>query len=126
MSMVVSTQLPHAQRTQVRAHLRTLRMSLTQARDALMHFKEDRVDRDMLEPAARRVDDLMDLFVGHSRDSTKGSLWLAEIQSGVERVTNPKATAALGEAKVDISALISLMGPAASGHLAVVPSGGSG
>ena len=124
--MVVSTQLPHAQRTQVRAHLRTLRMSLTQARDALMHFKEDRVDRDMLEPAARRVDDLMDLFVGHSRDSTKGSLWLAEIQSGVERVTNPKATAALGEAKVDISALISLMGPAASGHLAVVPAGGSG
>jgi hypothetical protein len=118
--MVVSTQLPHAQRTQVRAHLRTLRMSLTQARDALMHFKEDRVDRDMLEPAARRVDDLMDLFVGHSRDSTKGSQWLAEIQSGVERVTNPKATAALGEARVDISALLSLMGPATSGPLATV------
>ena len=115
-SMSVNTRLTHAEHSEIRGRLRTLRTSLTQARDALMHFKDDRVDRDKLEPAARRVDDLMDLFVGDIRDSAQGALWLAEIQSGVERVTNPKVAKALDEARVDIAALVHVMGPAKEGN----------
>jgi hypothetical protein len=113
--MAVNTSLTRAEHSRIRAHLRTLRSSLTQARDALMHFKDDRVDRDKLEPAARRVDDLMDMFVGDIRDSAQGSRWLAEIQSGVEGVTNPKVAEALDEARVDITALLEVMGPAKEG-----------
>jgi hypothetical protein len=102
--------LTRAEHSKIRAHLRALRTSLTHARDALMHFKDDRVDRDKLEPAARRVDDLMDMFGGATRDSAQGSLWLAEIQSGVEQVTNPKSAEALDEARVDIAALRDVMG----------------
>ena len=87
-------------------------MSLTQARDSLMHFKDDRVDRDRLEPAARRVDELMDMYVGDARDSTQGALWLAQIQNDVDQVTNPKAAAALSEARADIEALLEVMRPA--------------
>jgi len=108
--MATSTSLTRAEHSKIRAHLRTLRASLTQARDALMHFKNDRADRDKLEPAARRVDDLMDIFGGDVRDSAQSSLWLAEIQSGVEQVTNPKSAEALDEARVDIAALRELMG----------------
>ncbi len=118
--MVVNTSLTRAEYSKIRAHLRTLRSSLTQARDALMHFKDDRVDRDKLEPAARRVDDLMDMFVGDIRDSAQGSRWLAEIQSGVEGVTNPKAAEALDGARVDITALLEVMGPAKGGTPPVV------
>jgi len=114
-SMSISSSLTRAEHGKIRAHLRTLRVSLTQARDALMHFKDDRVDRDKLEPAARRVDDLMEMFVGDIRDSTQGSLWLAEIQTGVERVTNPKVAEALHEARVEISALLEVMGSAKQG-----------
>jgi len=64
--------------------------------------------------------------MGHSRDSTKGAAWLAEIQSGVDQVTNPKATAALGEARVDIDALLSIMGPVTRGPLSIVSAGGAG
>lgn len=104
--------LTRAERAQVRAHLQTLRTSLAQARDALMHFKDDRLDRDKLEPAARRTDDLMNMFAGDvMRDSTQGPVWVAEIQSGVEQVTNPKAAAALRDARVDITALLQMMGP---------------
>jgi hypothetical protein len=113
--MAVNTSLTRAEHSKIRAHLRTLRSSLTQARDALMHFKDDRVDRDKLEPAARRVDDLMDMFVGDIRDSAQGSRWLAEIQNGVEGVTNPKVAEALDEARVDITALQEVMGPAKEG-----------
>jgi hypothetical protein len=77
-----------------------------------MHFKGDRLDRDKLEPAARRVDDLMNMFVGDLRDSTQGPVWIAEIQSGVEQVTNPKAAEALREARIDITALLDVMGAA--------------
>ncbi len=118
--MAANTSLTRAEHSKIRAHLRTLRMSLTQARDALMHFKDDRVDRDKLEPAARRVDDLMDMFVGEIRDPAQGSRWLAEIQSGVERVTNPKVAGALDEARVDITALLDVMGPAKEGTRTVV------
>ena len=111
-SMAVNTSFTRAEHAKIRAHLGTLRASLTQARDALMHFKGDRVDRDKLEPAARRVDDLMNLFVGELRDSTQGPLWIAEIQSGVEQVTNPKAAEALREARLDITALLDVMAAA--------------
>jgi hypothetical protein len=77
-----------------------------------MHFKDDRLDRDKLEPAARRADDLMNLFVGNLRDLTQGPLWVAEIKSGVEQVTNPKVAAALHDAQVDITALLDMMSPA--------------
>jgi hypothetical protein len=118
--MAVNTSLTRAEHSKIRAHLRTLRTSLTQARDALMHFKDDRVDRDKLEPAARRVDDLMDMFVGNIRDSAQGSLWLAEIQRGVEQVTNLKAAEALDEARVDITALLDVIGPAKAGTAGIV------
>jgi hypothetical protein len=111
-SMAVNASFTRAEHAKIRAHLGTLRASLTQARDALMHFKGDRLDRDKLEPAARRVDDLMNLFVGELRDSTQGPLWIAEIQSGVEQVTNPKAAEALREARLDITALLDVMAAA--------------
>ena len=91
------------------AHLRTLRGSLGQARDALMHYKDDRVDRDKLEPAARRVDDLMNMFVSESRDSRQGSIWVTEILAGVEQITNPKAANALREARAEITVLLDVM-----------------
>ena len=110
--MTVDVSLTRAEHAKVRAHLRTLRTSLVQARDALMHFKDDRLDRDRLEPAARRADDLMNMFVGDMRDLKQGPLWVAEIKSGVEQVTNPRATAALRDARVDITALLDMMSPA--------------
>jgi hypothetical protein len=110
-SVTVDGSLTRAEHAKVRAHLRTLRTSLVQARDALMHFKDDRLDRDRLEPAARRADDLMNMFVGEMRDLTRGPLWVAEIKSGVEQVTNPKAAAALRDARVDITALLDMMSP---------------
>ena len=113
--MAVDPPFSRAQHSQIRAHLRTLRISLVQARDALMHFKDDRVDRDKLEPAARRVDDLMNLFSGEVRDAAQGPLWVAEIQRGVEQVKNPKAAEALRVAQADISALRDVMGTEAKG-----------
>ena len=89
--------------------------TLAQARDALMHFKDDRLDRDRLEPAARRVDDLMNMFVSTAPDSARGSRWVTEIQSGIEQVTNPKAADALREARVDITALLRVMGSEGTG-----------
>jgi hypothetical protein len=112
-SVTVDGSLTRAEHAKVRAHLLTLRTSLVQARDALMHFKDDRLDRDKLEPAARRADDLMNMFAGDMRgDLTPGLLWVAEIKSGVEQVTNPKAAAALRDAQVDITALLDMMSPA--------------
>ena len=111
-SVTIDASLTRAEHAKVRAHLRTLRTSLVEARDALMHFKDDRLDRDRLEPAARRADDLMNMFVGDMRDLTQGPLWVAEIKSGVEQVTNPKVAAALRDARVDITALLDMMSPA--------------
>jgi plasmid stabilization system protein ParE len=108
--MPINAVLTPSERSSVLAHLRSLRNSLAQARDALMHFKTDRVDRDMLEPAARRVDDLMNKFAGDFRDPRQGAVWVTEILGGVERVTNPKAAIALNEARVDINALLTVMG----------------
>ena len=108
--MAVNSRLSRSEHSKILAHLRTLRASLAQARDALMHFKSDRLDRDKLEPAARRVDDLMNMFASNSRDPAQGSLWITEIQSGVAHVTNPKAADALREAQVDITALLEVIG----------------
>lgn len=74
-----------------------------------MHYKVDRLDRDELEPAARRVDDLMNMFAGDTRDLRQGSVWVAEVLDSVQQITNPKAAAALTEAKAGIPRLIELM-----------------
>jgi len=109
-AMAVDISLSRSEHSKILTHLRTLRASLSQARDALMHFKDDRLDRDTLEPAARRVDDLMNMFVSKAPDPAQGSRWVTEIQSGVEQVKNPKAAEALHEARVDITALLDVMG----------------
>jgi hypothetical protein len=96
-------------RSKILEHLRKLRERLSQARDALMHYSGDRVDRDKLEPAARRVDDLINMFASEVRDPAQSSAWVAEIQSGIEQVTNPKAAAALQEARADLAALLTVM-----------------
>jgi plasmid stabilization system protein ParE len=107
--MAVHSSLSRSASVVILAHLRTLRANLAKARDTLVHFKSDRVDRDKLEPAARRVDDLMNLFASGSRDPEQGSLFVTEIQGGVEKVTNPKSADALRDAQVDIAALLNAM-----------------
>ncbi len=107
--MSINSGLSQSTRSDVLAHLRSLRRSIAQARDALMHYKVDRLDRDKLEPAARRVDDLMNMFAGDTRDLRQGSAWVAEVLGGVQQITNPKASAALTEAKEGISRLVELM-----------------
>ena len=74
-----------------------------------MHYQIDRVDRDKLEPAARRVDDLMNIYAGAAHDPAQSSAWITEIQGGVELVTNPKAADALREAQIGIDALLVAM-----------------
>lgn len=108
--MSVNSNLSRAESGNVLAHLHTLRASLARARDILMHFKDDRIDRDRLEPAARRVDQLMNLFASGSRDPAQGTLFVSEIQSGVEQVTNPKSADALRDAQIDIVALLTALG----------------
>lgn len=103
------------------AHLRTLRLTLDQARSALMHFKDDRIDRDKLEPAARRVDDLMNLFVVGVPDPAQGLAWMTEIRVGIDTVANPKSAAALQAAGIEIAALLTLMTPAAPAGSAATP-----
>jgi hypothetical protein len=105
------TSLILATRSEILAHLRTLRANIATARAALMNYKDDRLDRDKLEPAARRVDDLMDMYAGSSsRSVPRGLAWIAEIQSGIEAVTNAKAAAALSEAQAGVTALRAAMG----------------
>jgi prophage DNA circulation protein len=107
--MANTSSLSQSASGEILAHLRSLRASITEARDALVHFKNDRVDRDKLEPAARRVDDLMNLFATGSRNREQGSLFVTEIQRGVEQVTNSKSADALRAAQVDIAALLDAM-----------------
>jgi len=109
MAVNTNPNLSRSAHQQVLAHLRSLRMSFEQARGALMHFKDDRVDRDKLEPAARRVDDLMNLFAIGSRDPAQGLVWVSEIQSHIEQVANPKSAGALRDAGVEIAALLAVM-----------------
>jgi hypothetical protein len=107
--MAVNTNVSRSAHQAILAHLRTLRTSLEQARSALMHYKDDRVDRDKLEPAARRVDDLMNMYATGMRDPAQGLAWMTGIQSGVEQVANPKSAAALRDAGVEIAALLVAM-----------------
>jgi hypothetical protein len=108
--MTVNGILARAEYARTRAHLWSLRRNLTQARDALMHFKADRVDRDRLEPAARRVDDLMTMCGSDSPDRERAAHWLTEIQNGFAGVSNPKAAEALEEARGEIQALLGVLG----------------
>jgi maleate cis-trans isomerase len=101
-----------ATRSEILAHLRTLRANIAMARAALMNYKDDRLDRDKLEPAARRVDDLMDMYAGRSGSVPRGLGWIAEIQSGIEAVTNAKAAGALSDAQAVVTALRAAMGVA--------------
>jgi len=48
-------------------------------------------------------------------------VWIAEIQSGVEQVTNPKAAEALREARIDITALLDVMAAAGKAAAEAVP-----
>jgi hypothetical protein len=107
--MAVNSSVSRSAHQKILAHLRTLRVSLEQARSALMHYKDDRVDRDKLEPAARRVDDLMNMFATGLGDSSQGLAWMGAIQTGVEQVANPKSAAALRDAGVEIAALLAVM-----------------
>lgn len=117
--MQINVNAARATPSQILGHLRTLRFNIAAARDVLMHYKDDRRDRDKLEPAARRVDDLMNMFVSSNRNVARGLAWMTEIQNNVELLTNPKAAAALGEARVDIAALFAAMGP--NEEVAAVP-----
>jgi hypothetical protein len=107
--MAINTTVSRSANQQMLARLRTLRLNLEQARGALMHYKDDRVDRDKLEPAARRVDDLMNMFAATSPNRAQGLAWMNEIQSGVERVANPKAAEALRAAGVEIAELLAAL-----------------
>jgi hypothetical protein len=93
------------------AHLRTLRLHIDQARSALMHFKDDRIDRDKLEPAARRVDDLINLFAIGPQDAAQGLAWVNDIRRALDTVANPKSVAKLEAARVEITALLALLAP---------------
>lgn len=108
-AMPTDIRFSSSDQSMILSRLRALRSHIEQAREVLMHFKVDRLDRDKLEPAARRVDDLMNMFGSTSRNRAQGSLWISEIQIGVEQVTNPKAAEALRAARVDIQALIEVM-----------------
>src|SRR6187402_3714425 len=74
-------------RSEILDHLRTLRIDFRQARDALLHFKTDRSDRDKLEPAARRIDQLMEIFSNNEDGPDQGAAWVSEIQHAVDQMT---------------------------------------
>ena len=125
--MTASFNLPRAASSEVLNQLRRLRASIAQARDALMHFHNDRLDRDKLEPAARQVDVLMTMFASELRDPARGSVLITEIQGVLDQVTNPKSAEALRDARVDITALFDAMcvdatGPCAKSAGPAVPS----
>jgi hypothetical protein len=107
--MTVNSIVSRSTRSIVLEHLRTLRGSLVRARDTLMHFKDDRVDRDTLEPAARRVDELVNMFASNSSDTARVVLWSSEIQSAIDKVPNPKAADALLEARAEIAAILGVI-----------------
>jgi len=107
--MPINTAVSRSTRSTVLERLRILRGTLARARDALMHFKDDRVDRDTLEPAARRVDELMNLFASNSTDPALVALWSAEIQSTIDKVPNPKVADALHEASADLAAILGVI-----------------
>ena len=107
--LAVNSIVSRSTRSTVLEHLRARRGSLSRARDTLMHFKDDRIDRDTLEPAARRVDELMNMFAGNSTDPALVVLWSSEIQSAMDKVPNPKSADALSAARAEIAAILVLI-----------------
>ena len=120
--MAVNRAVSRTTRSTVLEHLRTLRGSLARARDTLMHFKDDRVDRDALEPAARRVDELMNMFASTSNDPARVAVLSSEIQTSIDKVPNPKVAAALSEARAEIAAILSAIEAEVTAHHAGVDS----
>ena len=49
------------------------------------------------------------MFAGTGADVVKGSIWITEIQNGIDRVVNPKAAAALHAARIDTDSLLEAM-----------------
>jgi hypothetical protein len=107
--VAVNTAVSRSTRSTVLEHLRVLRGSLARARDTLMHFRDDRVDRDTLEPAARRVDELMNMFATNSNDPALIALWSSEIQTAIGKVPNPKSADALHEASAELAAILDVI-----------------
>ncbi len=107
--LAINSTVSRSARSTVLEHLRALRETLARARDTLMHFKDDRIDRDALEPAARRVDDLMNMFASSSTDPELVALWSSEIQGAMDKVPNPKAADALLQARSEIAAILGVI-----------------
>ena len=105
----VNSAVSRSTRSTVLERLRTLRGSLARARDTLMHYKDDRVDRDTLEPAARRVDELMNMFASNANDPATVTLWSSEIQAAMDKVPNPKVAATLVEARAEIAVILGVI-----------------
>jgi hypothetical protein len=105
----VNTSVSKSTRATVLERLRVLRASLALARDTLMHYKNDRVDRDILEPAARRVDELMMMFASGSSDIALVARWSSEIRSLIDKVPNPKSADALQEASAELTSILGLI-----------------
>jgi hypothetical protein len=120
--VAVNRAVSRTTRSTVLEHLRTLRGSLARARDTLMHFKDDRVDRDALEPAARRVDELMNMFASTSNDPARVAVLSSEIQTSIDQVPNPKVAAALSEARAEIAAILSAIEAEVKAHHAGIDS----
>jgi hypothetical protein len=74
-----------------------------------MHFRDDRVDRDTLEPAARRVDEMMNMFATNANDPALIALWSSEIQTAIGKVPNPKSADALHEASAELAAILDVI-----------------
>jgi hypothetical protein len=74
-----------------------------------MHFRDDRVDRDTLEPAARRVDELMNMFATNANDPALIALWSSEIRTAIGKVPNPKSADALHEASAELAAILDVI-----------------
>jgi hypothetical protein len=107
--LAINSTVSRSARSTVLEHLRALRGTIARARDTLMHFKDDRVDRDALEPAARRVDDLMNMFASSATDPELVALWSSEIQAAMDKVPNPKAADALLQARSEIAAILGVI-----------------
>jgi hypothetical protein len=107
--VAVNTTVSRSTRSAVLEHLRVLRGSLVRARDTLMHYRDDRVDRDTLEPAARRVDELMNMFATNTNDPVLIATWSAEIQAAIAKVPNPKSASALEEASTELAAILDVI-----------------
>jgi hypothetical protein len=107
--VAVNTAVSRSTRSTVLEHLRVLRGSISRARDMLMHYRDDRVDRDTLEPAARRVDELMNMFATNANDPALITLWSSEIQTAIGKVPNPKSADALHEASTELAAILDVI-----------------